>query len=77
MHKIYKKWQEHLKAENNTDVLKTSSQHGFETYWEGTIEEYREALEKGLIDENTKIKLFQYSDETYSLDENGNWIENT
>ena len=77
LHKIYKKWQQHLKAESNTDILTTSSQHGFETYWEGTIEEYKEALEKGLIDENTKIKLFQYSDETYSFDENGNWIENT
>lgn len=77
LHKIYKKWQKHLKAESNTDILTTSSQYGFETYWEGTIEEYKEALEKGLIDENTKIKLFQYSDETYSLDENGNWIENT
>ena len=28
-------------------------------YWEGTEEEYLQALEDGLIDENTKVRIYE------------------
>lgn len=39
-------------------------------YWEGTQKEYEEALEKGLIDENTKVNIL-IDEENY----HGSWIE--
>lgn len=75
LNKIYNSWQMYLKNKGKiSSGAKTVTGGGFDVdYWEGSEEEYQEALKNGKINENTKCRICQY--ERYTLDENGNWEE--
>lgn len=70
LYQIYQRWQRHNKG-NNTKAVKISSAGGFhkKKYWEGTLEEYKEALRLGLIDEYTDVEIFE-DDKNYR----GAWL---
>lgn len=69
LNKIYDKWQRHLKA-NMAETVHAGEAVNMElNYWEGTEEEYEKALEDGLIDEHTKIKII-FDEKNYK----GSWI---
>lgn len=63
-----------MKAKNNNKVFKTAKGEGFNntTYWEGTEEEYFEALENGVINENTNVHLI-VDDKNW----HGSWLRYT
>ena len=71
LNKIYDRLQRALKPSNKT-VQQVGEAGNMEEpkYWEGTQKEYEEALENGLIDENTKVNIL-IDEENY----HGSWIE--
>lgn len=79
LNKIYNSWQMHIESEKKICKIdkgvKTSGGGGFDSkYWEGTEEEYYEALQKGIIDENTTCRIFKIAG-SYEMNENGSWEE--
>lgn len=71
LNKIYDRLQRALKPSKKIvqQVGETGNMEE-QKYWEGTQKEYEEALEKGLIDENTKVNIL-IDEENY----HGSWIE--
>lgn len=59
LNKIYDKWQNYLKSaqvETIQSIVETVNMEQ-PKYWEGTEEEYFNALEQGIIDENTEVNI--------------------
>ena len=60
LNRIYEKWQQHIKVGRaKAQVVGTAENMQQQDYWEGTEEEYLQALEDGLIDENTKVRIYE------------------
>ena len=78
LNRIYNTWQMHVESEKKCKMSKGAQVTvggGFEKkYWEGTEEEYEEALKNGEIDENTTCRIYKLGD-SYTLNENGSWEE--
>ena len=72
LYKIYERWQRHINNKPQK-AIKVSGAGGFHKYeyWEGTMEEYKEALAKNLIDEFTDINIIEYTGEILAMDEEG------
>ncbi len=70
LNRIYDKWQRHIKAVQ-AQVQSAGEAVNMEVpkYWEGTEEEYFNALEQGIIDENTNVNIIT-DDKNY----HGSWI---
>lgn len=76
LYKIYERWQRHLNNKPQKAV-KVAAAGGFhkQKYWEGTLTEYKEAVENGLIDDFTDVEILE-DDENYhgsylSIDSDG------
>ena len=77
LNKIYNSWQLHIKSEKKTKLSrsqKVGEGEGFNNYFEGTPEEYFDALRKGLINKNTHCTIYEKAG-TYEMNENGSWEE--
>lgn len=59
LNRIYDKWQRHVKASRVNTVQHVGAAGNMDEpkYWEGTEEEYFNALEEGIIDEDTKVEI--------------------
>lgn len=70
LNRIYDKWQRHIKAKK-ANIQRAGEAVNMEApkYWEGTEEEYFNALEEGIIDENTKVNII-IDEKNY----HGSWI---
>lgn len=71
LNRIYDKWQRNVKASRVNTVQHVGAAGNMEEpkYWEGTEEEYFNALEEGIIDEDTIITIIA-DDKDYK----GSWI---
>lgn len=77
LNKIYNSWQLHIESEKKTKLSKSQKVgegEGFNNYFEGTPEEYFDALRKGLINKNTHCTIYEKAG-TYEMNENGSWEE--
>lgn len=75
LYKIYLRW--NRQAKSNENIVGVSSAEGFNKnkYWEGTYEEYKQDMEKGLIDANTTVKIIEYTGSVITMDEEGQMEE--
>ena len=75
LNKIYNAWQMHIESEKKSKMergQKVGKGEGFNNYFEGTKEEYWDALRKGLINENTHCTIYE-REGLYEMNENGSW----
>lgn len=74
---IYNKWQRALANISKNKIVLVSGGGGFEQkeYWEGTLEEYHIAKSKGIITENTEVRIIpdekNYHGSYYTINEDG------
>lgn len=71
LNRIYDKWQNYLKSAKIDTVHSIGETVNMDQpkYWEGTEEEYFNALEQGIINENTKVNII-IDEKNY----HGSWI---
>lgn len=70
---IYERWQRNINNTSSDKIVSTSAGGGFEQreYWEGTLEEYHIAKSKGIIKDNTDVRIVTYSNTHYIINEDG------
>ena len=77
--KIYERWQKNLASLSSEDneVTQAASASGFksQTIWEGTQEEYIEALKNGEIKKDMDIRIIEYTGAYTIMDDNGEIME--